>query len=126
MYCVPESKSQQARACQTRTISSREDLFQDLHTDLIGPLPETEDGYHYILTTTEVWQKFQDNWISTFGVPDLLISDRGSQFTSSFWAERCKMFGIRCSTTNSQDGHKLPLAAAYKGPYRVKSKRSHS
>ena len=144
MYCVPESKSQQARACQTRTISSREDLFQDLHTDLIGPLPETEDGYHYILTaidratrypiavplksteTTEVWQKFQDNWISTFGVPDLLISDRGSQFTSSFWAERCKMFGIRCSTTNSQDGHKPPLAAAYKGPYRVKSKRSHS
>ena len=88
-----------------------------MHIDLVGPLPETEDGYRYILTaidratcypiavplksteTAEVWQKFQDNWISTFGVPDLLVSARGSQFTSGYWAEQCKMFGIRCSTT---------------------------
>ena len=91
--------------------------FRTVHTDLVGPLPETEEGYKYILTAidratrypiavplksteaTEVWQQFQDNWISTFGVPALLISDRGSQFTSRYWTEQCKMFCIRCSTT---------------------------
>ena len=55
------------------------------------PLKSTE--------ATEVWQQFQDNWISTFGVPALLISDRGSQFTSCYWTKQCKIFGIRCSTT---------------------------
>ena len=29
VYCVPESKNQQTRACQTRTISHREDSFPD-------------------------------------------------------------------------------------------------
>ena len=55
------------------------------------PLKSTE--------ATEVWQQFQDNWISTFGVPALLISNQGSQFTSRYWTEQCQMFGIRCSTT---------------------------
>ena len=58
--------------------------FRTVHTDLVGPLPETGEGYKYILTAidratrypitmplksidaTEAWQKFQDNWISTF------------------------------------------------------------
>ena len=29
----------------------------------------------------------------------MLISDRVSQFTSSYWTEQCQMFGVRCSTT---------------------------
>merc|ERR1711946_91191 len=74
--------------------------FKTVHVDLVGPLPESEEGYKFILTcidratrypvaiplksteTAEVWQQFQDNWIATFGVPALLVTDRGSQFTS--------------------------------------------
>ena len=91
--------------------------FKTVHLDLVGPLPESEEGYRYILTaidratwypvaaplksteTVEVWQKFQDHWIANFGVPSLLISDRGSQFTSSYWAEQCQVFGIKSNTT---------------------------
>ena len=87
-----------------------------MHIDLVGPLPEAE-GFKYILTAidgatrypiavplksteaTEVWQHFEDNWIRTFGIPTLLISDRGAQFTSNYWAEQCQMFGICSETT---------------------------
>ena len=91
--------------------------FKTVHLDLVGPLPESEEGYRYILTaidratrypvaaplksteTVEVWQKFQDHWIAIFGVPNLLITDRGAQFTSSYWAEQCQTFGIKSNTT---------------------------
>ena len=87
-----------------------------MHIDLAGPLPEAE-GFKYILTAidratcyplavplksteaTKVWRSYEDNWIRTFGVPTLLISDRGAQFTSNYWAEQCQMFGIHSETT---------------------------
>ena len=79
--------------------------FKIVHIDLVGPLPEAE-GFKYILTAidratrypivvplksteaTEVWQQSEDNWIGTFGVPTLLIYDRGAQFTSNYWAKQ--------------------------------------
>jgi hypothetical protein len=30
-------------------------------------------------------------WISRFGVPETITSDRGPQFTSSPWLQLCKM-----------------------------------
>ena len=46
-----------------------------------------------------MWQHFEDNWIRTFGVPTLLISYRGAQFTSNYWAKQCQVFGIHSETT---------------------------
>ena len=65
--------------------------FKTVHVDLAGPLPEAE-GFKYIqmaidiliavplksTEATEVWRQFEENWIATFGVPTLLLSDRGS------------------------------------------------
>ena len=48
---------------------------------------------------TKVWLHFEDNWIGTFGVPTLLISEQGAQFKSNYWAEQYQMFGIRSKTT---------------------------
>ena len=74
-----------------RQFPAEKTRFRTVYTDIVGPLPETEDGYRYILTainratdypiavplksteTTKVWKQLQDNWISTFGVPALLI-----------------------------------------------------
>ena len=76
-----------------------------VHIDLVGTLMEA-DGFKYTLTSidlathypiavplksteaTEVWRRFEDNWIGTFGVPTSLISDRGAQITSNYWAEQ--------------------------------------
>ena len=45
---------------------------------------------------------FLSTWISRFGVPAVLTSDRGAQFTSSVWAGICSSLGISASTTIPQ------------------------
>ena len=92
--------------------------FEDLHIDLVGPLPPSE-GYTYLLTiidrftrwpeavplpnsTTETVAKaFIRSWISRFGVPADIVSDRGPQFTSELWAELNKLLGIKASRTTA-------------------------
>jgi transposase InsO family protein len=34
------------------------------------------------------------SWISRFGVPEMITSDRGPQFTSNLWSQLCSMFNI--------------------------------
>jgi transposase InsO family protein len=36
-----------------------------------------------------------------FGVPAVITSDRGAQFTSSLWAARCQLLNISHSTTTA-------------------------
>jgi transposase InsO family protein len=92
--------------------------FQHIHADIIGPLP-TVNSFRYCLTvidrftrwpevyplqdiTTEtVAQAFLMAWISRFGSPIRLTTDRGSQFTSSLWLRLSKLFGFElCHTTS--------------------------
>ena len=40
-----------------------------------------------------------NHWISRFGVPSVLTSDLGTQFTSATWVEACTKFGIKLQTT---------------------------
>ena len=88
--------------------------FSHVHLDLVGPLPSSQ-GYSYILTMidrTSRWPEavplssitaescsraFISTWVSRFGVPALLTSDRGAQFTSSIWSEVCPILGILTS-----------------------------
>ena len=83
-------------------------LYLDDH---VGPLPSSQ-GYNYLLTMidrTSRWPKaiplsfiteekcawaFISTWVSRFGVPTLLTSDRGAQFTCSIWLEVCSIVGI--------------------------------
>jgi len=41
------------------------------------------------------------DWISRFGVPSRITSDRGSQFTSSIWISLCNLLGIAHSRTTA-------------------------
>nr|VZI40250.1 unnamed protein product [Spirometra erinaceieuropaei] len=76
--------------------------FNHGHLDLIGPLPPSR-GYTHILTAVDRFTRwpiavpssdtsaeniamvFLTHWISTFGVPATLTTDRGSQFQSSLF-----------------------------------------
>jgi len=92
--------------------------FSQIHVDLVGPLPASSQGYAYMLTVidrstrwleavplatttaTAVADALVATWISRFGVPEVLVSDRGPQFTSAVWEVLCKKLGIRhCTTT---------------------------
>ena len=88
--------------------------FSHVHIDIVGPLPSSQ-GYSYLLTMmdrTTSWPElatlssisaescvcaFLATWVSRFGVPAIITSDRGAQLTSSIWAS----LGISVSTTTS-------------------------
>ena len=100
--------------------------FQTVHIDIVGPLPavkENDDScsvssYRYLLTCIDratrwieaqplsditarsVAQAFMVAWVSRFGVPLHVITDRGSQFESELFGELSKLIGFhRLRTT---------------------------
>lgn len=102
----------------TATFTPVSTRFEHVHIDLVGPLPHS-DGYRYILTcvdrftrwpeaapltdisTDTVARAFISTWISRFGVPVSLTSDRGGQFESSVWNKLMTLLGIRRYRTAS-------------------------
>ena len=90
--------------------------FTKCATDLIGPLPLTERKNMYILTlidyatrwveatalkvtTTSVVAEELLNMFSRFGIPKILLSDGGPQFTSAVMEEVLSILGISHSVT---------------------------
>ena len=99
------------------TFSTPEARFDLIHIDIVGTLPPSE-GYSYLLTCGDrftrwpeaipisaimadiVAKAFISGWISRFGVPSTVTTDRGSQFESALWRELMQLLGsTRCRTT---------------------------
>ena len=92
--------------------------FEHVHVDIVGPFPP-DRGYRHLLTMIDrttrwaeavpisdttaeiVVQSFLDNWISRYGVPATITSDRGAQFTSELWRRLLSRFGINVASTMS-------------------------
>ena len=121
--------AKQCVACQTSKISVHmrppvlpipvpKTRFEHVHVDLVGPLTP-DRGFKYLLTIidrTTIWpelvpiadtasetvlQAFLDHWISRYGVPGTLTSDRGAQFTSEVWRKSLARLGICVSATTA-------------------------
>lgn len=94
------------------------DRFHTVHVDIVGPLPPSE-GYSYILTAvdrftkwpeaiplrtinaTSVARAFLDVWISRFGIPSCVITDRGKQFESEMWQTLMTNLGVHWKHTTA-------------------------
>ena len=53
------------------------------------------------ITTEAIAQAFLSGWISRFGVPSTIITDRGRQFESQLWNNLLSMIGCKRSRTTS-------------------------
>ena len=118
--CVPCQASKVTRHTHSppATFTPVSSRFDHVHVDLVGPLPHS-NGNRYILTcvdrftrwpeatpltdisTDTVARAFITTWVSRFGVPLSLTSDRGSQFESSVWGKVMTLLGIRRFRTAS-------------------------
>ncbi len=91
--------------------------FSDVHIDIVGPLPISQ-GYSYLLTIVDRFTRWPDvyplvsmdaiscarafaNWISRYGVPENVTSDRGPQFTGSIWSALCQLYGTKMHHTTA-------------------------
>ncbi len=109
--------SQPAAPVQPIPVPSRR--FSHVHVDIVGPLPTSAHRQSYLSTVIDRstrWieaipmknqeassciDAFVSAWISRFGVPDTVTSDKGTQFMSSSWAGLCARLGISHITTTS-------------------------
>ena len=92
--------------------------FSTVHIDLVGPLPMCE-GNRYLFTIidrTTRWPEavpvkdmaaatcaaaFASQWVSRFGTPTVVVSDRGPQFCSSVWRAFCELIGVKQNLTSA-------------------------
>ena len=91
--------------------------FTALHIDFVGPLPQNKGKTHLCTifdrgtrffyaypvshTTAEAATSCVLNWVSIFGVPEYIISDRGASFESRLFQEMATKLGINKHRTTA-------------------------
>ena len=116
--CCQQSKKQTHVHASVPAIPVPSRRFSHVHLDLVSPLSSSH-GFTYFLTMiirTIRWPEvaplssitaescvraFLFSWVARLGVPSVLTSDQGSQFTSSIWTRVCCSQGISLLTTSS-------------------------
>jgi transposase InsO family protein len=92
-------------------------FLEEISMDVVGPLPSSSAGNKYVLviqnrlsryiafismknqTAEFVARYFLVEWACKYGAPKKLITDRGSNFMSTVFAQLCKFLGTMHSPT---------------------------
>lgn len=110
--CAYAKKSSCKNEGLLHPIEKVESPFHTLHIDHLGPFVRSKRGYSYLLVVVDSFTKFVfikpvrntntqnvirtlDDIFYTFRMPDRLISDRGSCFTSNLFKRYCYDKGIK-------------------------------
>lgn len=120
-----QAKIQRHTKTEVKFFTLPSERFQTVHLDIVGPLPPAKQhgeqftsSYRYLLTCIDratrwieaiplaeitaasVASAFVTAWISRFGVPLYVITDRGSQFEAELFTELSTLIGFhRLRTT---------------------------
>ncbi len=111
--CIPCAQNKIGRHTRAPLREFRQaDRFQQVHLDLVSPLPECK-GFKYLLTVVDRFTRWLEafpladatsatcarafirGWISRFGVPEVVVSDRGTSFTSRMWDDLSNLLGFK-------------------------------
>ena len=113
-----QSKVQRHTKAPPATFILPDARFNQVHIDLVGPLPPSH-GFTYMLTCIDrftrwpevipitditaetVARAFIQGWISRFGTPSTVTTDRGRQFESSLWNNLMQLLGCKRIRTTS-------------------------
>ena len=118
--CVPCQQSKVNRHIRAPVANFRPPSrrFIHVHVDVVGPLPSSQ-GFTHLLTVVDRFTRWAEaipmsdtsalslarallqNWVSRFGTPEHITSDRGSQFTSILWTQLSIILGTELHHTTS-------------------------
>lgn len=92
--------------------------FERVAVDVVGPLPETADGNRFILVFIDSCTKMVElhalpnvkaskvvkallDWVSHYGIPKQILSDRGTNFLANITLGMCTALGIKKKNTTA-------------------------
>ena len=98
------------------TIPSVGEPFEEVVIDVVGPLPRTKSGKEYVLTLMDRVSRYPEaiplssvrsivivdalvNFFTKFGLPKILQSDCGTNFTSKVFKSKMEELGIQHQTS---------------------------
>ena len=118
--CLPCQRSKVIRHTLSPLASfpTPDKRFDHIHVDIVGPLSPSH-GQTYLLTCIDRFTRWPEafplsdvtapsvaralisGWISRFGVPSTITTDRGGQFESDLWAQLMTILGTTRIRTTS-------------------------
>ena len=121
MKCQQYRDSNQKKLTDPMSLEVPERRWGSLATDFIVSLPKTKDGYDAIITwvdrltrrvhflkakgtdtAEDTANAFFANIFKHHGLPDNVVSDRDSKFTSKFWGRLMELCGVKLKMSTSR------------------------
>ena len=111
--CIPCQKAKISRHTHSALGEfPQANKFEQIHTDIVGPLPTSRHGYRYCITIMDRFTRWPEaipvsdisadtvssviykEWICRYGCPSRITTDQGRQFESDLFNALMRLLGV--------------------------------